>query len=297
MTDTRVLVIGATGRQGGAVARRINRSGKVVRALTRHVDRPPARALSSAGIEVVAGDLSDPDSLRRAADGVDVIFAMTVANDRPEDEIAQGSAIVDAARATRTPLLVFSSAAMANSGTGVPSIDAKAEVEARVLAANPRNVVLGPANFYEMVLQEGSLAGLANGSFMDAYPPDLPLPAIGLDDYAIMIDLIIDSASVLPARRVDLACDTITRTEMAQALAIALHRPITYRQLPLQTVEQISRPWHQLIRWMIRTKPWIDTDLPRQIWPTQPWHTFHAWATNMPWATLLPHPTTAARTG
>lgn len=297
MAATRVLVIGATGRQGGAVARRLHRSGKVVRALTRHVDGAPARALALAGIEVVAGDLCDSDSLRHAAGGMDAIFAMTIATDRPEDEIAQGSAIVEAARAARTPLLVFSSAAMANTGTGVPSFDAKAEIESRVLAANPRNMVLGPANFYEMVLLEQSLAGLANGTLLDAYPPDLPIPAIGLDDYAVMIDLIIDSASVLPARRVDLACDTITRTEMAQTLSTALHRPITYQQLPLQTVEQISRPWYQLIEWIIRTKPSIDTDLPRQIWPTQPWRTFHGWATNMPWATLLPHPTTTARTG
>lgn len=296
MAATRVLVIGATGRQGGAVARRLHRSGKIVRALTRRVEGPSARALTSAGIEVVAGDLSDPDSLRRAVNAMDVVFAMTVASDHPEDEISQGSAIVDAARAANTSLLVFSSAALANTGTGVASIDAKAEIETRVLAANPQNVVLGPANFYEMVLQEPSLAGLAHGSFVDAYPPDLPVPAIGLDDYAIMIDLIIDSPSVLPARRVDLACDMVTRIDMARALTVALHRPVSYRQLPLDTVEQISRPWHQLIQWMIRTEPWIDADLPHRIWPAHTWHNFPAWATHVGWDTLLPHPTTTAPT-
>lgn len=115
--------------------------------MARHVDGAPARELASAGIEVVAEDPSESDSVRRAADGVDVIFAMTTSTDRPEDEIARGRAIVDAARDTRTPFLVFSSAALANTGTGVPSIDAKAEIEAAVFAAIPRYVVLGPANF------------------------------------------------------------------------------------------------------------------------------------------------------
>jgi len=68
-----ILIIGASGRLGGIVARRLLADGQPVRALS----RTPAKlaALSSAGAEVLAGDLRDPDSLRRACEGVEAIFS------------------------------------------------------------------------------------------------------------------------------------------------------------------------------------------------------------------------------
>jgi nucleoside-diphosphate-sugar epimerase len=68
----RALVTGATGFTGGYLTRWLPKQGDVVRALV----RDPARAddLSGDGVEVVKGDLTDAASLRRAAEGVDVIY-------------------------------------------------------------------------------------------------------------------------------------------------------------------------------------------------------------------------------
>lgn len=70
----RILVVGATGAQGGSVARHLLRSGKYkVRCLTRRRDSSIALAVARLGAEVVAGDLSDPAGLRAAlrdCDGV-----------------------------------------------------------------------------------------------------------------------------------------------------------------------------------------------------------------------------------
>ncbi len=49
------------------------RSGRQVRALVRDVRRAP-RDLSAAGIELVVGDIRDPEALRRATAGVDVVY-------------------------------------------------------------------------------------------------------------------------------------------------------------------------------------------------------------------------------
>jgi dihydroflavonol-4-reductase len=68
----RVLVTGATGFTGGHLATGLARRGDQVRALVR--DRSRAAALQTAGIEIAAGDLSDPPSLRAAAQGVDVVY-------------------------------------------------------------------------------------------------------------------------------------------------------------------------------------------------------------------------------
>jgi nucleoside-diphosphate-sugar epimerase len=72
MTMERVLVTGATGFTGGHLCRRLARDGYPVRALVR--DRGREAELRCAGIEPVLGDLRDPKSLERAAQGVDVVY-------------------------------------------------------------------------------------------------------------------------------------------------------------------------------------------------------------------------------
>jgi uncharacterized protein YbjT (DUF2867 family) len=94
---------------------------------------------------VAVGDLNDAGSLRDAVRGIDVVFAMTVATDPAQREAEQGTAIVVATRFASTPMLVFSSAAQADTGTGVPSLDAKAHIEAQVLASHQDNLVLDRA--------------------------------------------------------------------------------------------------------------------------------------------------------
>src|SRR5580704_3719304 len=68
----RALVTGATGFTGGHLARWLHARGDVVRV----VARDPVRAadLAALGLEVVRGDLTDPESLRRAAKGIDVVY-------------------------------------------------------------------------------------------------------------------------------------------------------------------------------------------------------------------------------
>ena len=68
----KVLVTGATGFTGGHLARTLAAQGDSVRALVR--DRPRATALSDAGIEIVEGDIKDPEAIRRAVVDVDVAY-------------------------------------------------------------------------------------------------------------------------------------------------------------------------------------------------------------------------------
>jgi uncharacterized protein YbjT (DUF2867 family) len=64
MSD-RILVTGATGLQGGAVARHLLKLGKPeVRCLTRRPDSEAAKTLKQLGAEVVRADLDDPASLK-----------------------------------------------------------------------------------------------------------------------------------------------------------------------------------------------------------------------------------------
>src|SRR5262249_62061501 len=73
----RVLVTGATGKQGGAVGRRLIERGHRVRALTRDPASPAAIALAGIGVDVAMGSLEDRGSIARALAGADALFAMS----------------------------------------------------------------------------------------------------------------------------------------------------------------------------------------------------------------------------
>ncbi|KAK4662351.1 uncharacterized protein QC763_700420 [Podospora pseudopauciseta] len=73
-----IVVLGATGNQGGAVARRFLQDPQyAVRGLTRNVSSPAAQALRELGAEVVAAELDDVESLKKAFKGANLIFSVT----------------------------------------------------------------------------------------------------------------------------------------------------------------------------------------------------------------------------
>ncbi|HWK08488.1 MAG TPA: NAD-dependent epimerase/dehydratase family protein [Vicinamibacterales bacterium] len=70
----RVLITGATGFTGGHLARTLAARGYQVRALVRRPREGRSADGDGADIEFVEGDLLDADSIRRAAQGIDVIY-------------------------------------------------------------------------------------------------------------------------------------------------------------------------------------------------------------------------------
>src|SRR4030088_3274494 len=99
-TKRSVLVTGATGQQGGAVARALLSRGHRVKALTRKPDSDAARQLAAVGAEVVAGDLADAASVVRAAKDADTMFLMGNSYEAGlEEETRQGILDADAAKA------------------------------------------------------------------------------------------------------------------------------------------------------------------------------------------------------
>ncbi|MFJ4279547.1 SDR family oxidoreductase [Streptomyces massasporeus] len=72
-----ILVTGATGTVGSELVRQLVDKGEQVRALTRN----PERAAFDPAVEVVKGDLSQPDTLRPAVAGADRVFTLASSDD------------------------------------------------------------------------------------------------------------------------------------------------------------------------------------------------------------------------
>ncbi|KAJ5060782.1 hypothetical protein J3E72DRAFT_190104 [Bipolaris maydis] len=78
MAKKLIVIAGATGNQGSAIARGLIKTGDWhIRAVTRNVNGEKAKKLAAEGMEVVQGDYNDEESMRKAFDGAQAIFAVT----------------------------------------------------------------------------------------------------------------------------------------------------------------------------------------------------------------------------
>src|SRR5690349_14087594 len=106
MADKKIIaVVGATGAQGGGLVRAIldDASGEfTARALTRDVHSDKAKELAKRGAEVVAADVDDVESMKRAFEGAYGAFCVTFywAHFSPEREMAEAAAMARAAKDT-----------------------------------------------------------------------------------------------------------------------------------------------------------------------------------------------------
>ena len=75
-------VVGSTGTQGRSVVHAIKASAKLyrVRAITRDIGKPMAKELEALGCELVCADISTAEGCRRAFEGADFAYAMTVSD-------------------------------------------------------------------------------------------------------------------------------------------------------------------------------------------------------------------------
>ena len=130
MADSKLIfVTGATGKQGGAVARALLAQGHRVRGMTRNVNSTGVKSLAGLGAKMVAGDFKDPESLVAAATGVDAMFAMSTPFEAGEQaEIREGIALVDAAVAAGVDHFVCASIASANKIRGFPTSTASSRL-------------------------------------------------------------------------------------------------------------------------------------------------------------------------
>ena len=151
-----VAVTGATGRQGGAVARHLLSEDWPVRVVTRRPDRPAARALAALGAEVIRADLMNTSDLMHAfRDAYGVYSVQNFMPGGTDVEIRQGKNVADAAQASGVRHIVYGSAGTGATDTGIGSWDSKLTVEAYIRALGVPLTVLRPMAFMELMTDKG----------------------------------------------------------------------------------------------------------------------------------------------
>ncbi|MBE1586556.1 NmrA family NAD(P)-binding protein [Nonomuraea angiospora] len=235
--DAPILITGATGKQGGATARRLLAGGRKVRALVRDPAAPAAAELAAAGAQLVRGDFDDPASLPPALDGAAAVFgvppvAYGPAGPQTELEVARGRALIDAAARAGIEQVVFSTVASLSGASRWSESKVLIEEYLRDHVALP--TVLRPVRFMTNYLGISvvRIDGISpDGVHRHLFPPHEPMQVIALEDIAEFAALAFADPARFAGRTLELAGDEPTPVEAAAAIAAATGLPIRYEQL------------------------------------------------------------------
>src|SRR5215211_3844045 len=166
MNNRIIAVTGATGQQGGAVARKLLEEGWKVRALTRDLDKPAAQELKTLGVEIVPGDMDDRAQLDAAFQGAYGVFSVQnfwLPGVGFEGEIRQGKNVADASKAAGVQHLVYSSVGAAHRGMGQKHFESKWIIEQYIQSLSIPYTILRPAAFMDNFNWERAM--ILNGTF------------------------------------------------------------------------------------------------------------------------------------
>jgi uncharacterized protein YbjT (DUF2867 family) len=286
MTSKRsILVTGATGQQGGAVARALLSRGHRVKALTRKPDSDAARQLVAAGAEVVAGDLADAASIVQAAKGVDTMFLMGNSYEAGlEEETRQGILAADAAKAAGIGHLIYSSVADADKQTGIPHFESKYLVEQHVRQLGIPHTISAPVAFMENAVAPWSTGALSQGTLAFAMPPKRVLQLVALADIGAFVAALAERREQVFGKRYDFAGDELSGEEQAKILTKAIGRPIRYQEIPIAAARQQSEDAALMFEWFDRVGYDVDIAALRRQFPEVRWHGFADWARAFDWS-------------
>ena len=232
-----ILVTGATGNQGGSIARHLLQRGKFkVRAMVRDENKPAAKALKQLGAELIKADFKDRVSLDRAVHGVYGIFSIQDFREGADVEIQHGNAIADAAKAANVQHFVYSSVGSAERNTGIPHFDSKFQVEEHIRSIGLQHTILRPVFFFYNY--NGMLPMVKNGTLLQPLSPDTKLQQLSEEDYGEMVAEVFDRPADFANHAIEVASVEMTMPEVAAAFSHVLGKKVEYQQIPFEAFEQ-----------------------------------------------------------
>ena len=265
--DQTVLVTGATGTQGGAVARELLERGYHVRGLTRNPDSDRARALADLGAEMVRGDFDDEASLLAAMDGVHGVFAVTNFWEHGYDrEVAHGRQLIDAATASGVAHFVFTSVAGAQDYTGIPHFESKSEIEEYLRAAGIAYSIVRPVSFMDNI--RFSRKDLMAGVFYDPRESGKSHQWIAASDIGFFVGEAFDRPYAWVGKALNIAGDEMTLAEYTDLLSRTLGLDIHHQQITWESYEkEAGEELVLMTRWFDKQGYDVDVATLRQEYP------------------------------
>ena len=262
MADKKIIaVIGATGAQGGGLARAIaaDRSGPFAgRAITRNPGSEKGKALAALGLEIVGADLDDEKSLERAFAGAHGVYGVTNFWEHlsPEKELAQAGAIALAAKAAGVAHVVWSTLEDSRRWLPlsdprlptlkekykVPHFDAKGEAD-RFFEGLPTTYLLAAFYWENFIYFGQGPRKSSDGALVLALPlGGGKLPGIASEDIGRCAYGVFRRGEEMIGRRAGIAGEVLSGPEMAERFSRALGQTVNFYDMPFDQYRALGFP-------------------------------------------------------
>lgn len=262
-----ILVLGATGQQGGSAARHLLRDGWSVRAFTRDKSSHAARELASEGAELCEGDMEDRAALADAMQGAYGVFSV-----QPpvwdltaiDEEVRLGTNAADAAKQAGVRHFVYASASAAEAQSHFRAL-AKWEIENYIREIGLPATVLRLTFFMENYVSPFS--AIKNGTYAEAIAKDIPVNLIAVDDIGAFVRLSFHDPEYYLGKTIELAGDSLTPPEIAAAVSRATGTPIEYVPIPIETLREQNEITARIYEWLNDGGHVVDLPALRKLYP------------------------------
>jgi uncharacterized protein YbjT (DUF2867 family) len=251
MSTRGVLVVGATGTQGGAVVRRLldDDHDFEVYGLTRDPESRAARRLADSGVSIVRGDLWEPDSLVDAFAGVDAVYGMTDYWAAGYDgEVTQGINLANAAADAGVDHLVLGSVAGAGGDCEVPMVETKRRIERHVDRLGLPATVIRPGYFVQNFALRRE--DILDGTLALPLAPGRSLPLADTFDIGRLVVRALLDPGRFVGETVPLVGERPTLAEMAETFTAVLGRDVEPVHVPIDVArDRVGDEYADLFTW------------------------------------------------
>ena len=245
-------VFGATGQQGGAVARALLAKGHKVRAVTRNPDNVKAKELQAQGAEIVqVKNMDDTASLETAIKGAYGVFLVTnywglfgenqeTAYDR---EVAQGKAVGDVCKKLGVEHIVFSGLELVKDiiGKPCPHFDGKGVIEKYFdeirLPYTSTRYAYYFENFINFPPQKND-----DGTYTMTWPIKGAMDGMGVEDAGPAVAAIFDNPGEYIGKKVGFSGDRLTLGENAAIISKVTGKTLKYNEVPYDVFAKFPFP-------------------------------------------------------
>ena len=264
MADKKIIaVVGATGAQGGGLVRAItsDKDGPFrARALTRDVGSANAKSLAALGAEVVAADVDDGESLKKAFAGAHGVYCVTFfwAHFSPEKELAEARAMAEAAKHAGVQHVLWSTLEDTRKWVPlgdsrmptlmgkykVPHFDAKGESDQLFTQADVPTTFLLTSFYWDNFIHFGMGPKKDKGGVLAITMPmgDKKLPGMAAEDIGGCAYGIFKRGRDYVGKTVGIAGEHLTGAQMASGLTRALGREVRYNDVPPEVYRGFGFP-------------------------------------------------------
>jgi len=263
MPEKIIAVVGATGAQGGGLARAIlsDEAGEFrVRALTRNPESDAAHALAAVGADVVRADIDDPASIRAAFEGAHGAFLVTNFWEHfsPDRELAQARTMAEAARAAGVHHVIWSTLDDMRKWVPltddrmptllekykVPHFDGKGEADEIFRELGVPTTFLVTSFYWDNFIHFGMGPKPGpDGTLALTLPMgDARLPGMAAEDIGKCALGVFRAGDTFIGRTVGIAGEFVSGSEMADAMTRALGRTVRYNEVSPETYRSFGFP-------------------------------------------------------